>query len=77
LAKGQAEIGVPCNVEEEFATAPSKRKLMFWRAAKRNTTEHKWSSIGGELLLVVFSLLSNEADCLKLFDPELRNANGR
>ena len=62
MAKGQAEIGVPCNVEEEFAIAPSKRKLMFWRAAKRNTAEHKRSSIVGELLLVVFSLLSNEAD---------------
>jgi hypothetical protein len=77
LTKGQAEIGVPSNIEEEFAVAPSERKLMFWWAAKWNTTVHKWSGIVGELLLAVFSLLPDEADCLKLFDPEFREANGR
>lgn len=66
LTKGQTESGMPGNLKEELAVAPSVGELIFGWWAKRKAAEHEGTSVVGEVLLATLPFLADEGYGLEL-----------
>lgn len=77
LAEGQAELRMSGDLQEETAVSACMQKLILWRPTERDAAEHERSSIVGEILLPVVSLLANESNRFEMFETAFRDTDGR
>ena len=62
--------------QEEIAVAPGVDELVFWWLAQRKAAQDEGAGIVTDLLRAMFSLVPDELNGVKLFEPPLGDSEG-
>ena len=66
-----------CDFQEETAIASGEGKLVAGWTAQWDAAENELPGVEGEVLLANLSLLADEVDGFQVFQPALRETDGR